>query len=257
MVGRLVFVHPTSGELFYLRMLLCHQKGCTSFKDLRIVAGIVYPTFRVACNALQLIGDDVEWLTCFTEAAMWATASQLRSLFCHLLIFCKVSNPLSAKSAVPSKSMSDFGLPVPSLDVTGVLRNRLLLEEMSYDKEQLRQQHNNLIRKLNHHQRLVYNNVVSSIDNNRHVLIFVYGHGGTGKTFLWTTILSHLRSIGNIALAVVASGIASLLLPPGTTAHSIKILIDLKNKKSCDIKKVPSLAIFYNKQHSYYGTKHQ
>ncbi|CAI9260840.1 unnamed protein product [Lactuca saligna] len=30
----------------------------------------------------------------------------------------------------------------------------------------------------------MYNNVVSSIDNNKQVLIFVYGHGGTGKTFL-------------------------------------------------------------------------
>lgn len=48
MVGRLVFVYLTFGELFYLRMLLCHQKGCTSFQDLRTVAGTVYPTFRAA-----------------------------------------------------------------------------------------------------------------------------------------------------------------------------------------------------------------
>nr|KAJ0218058.1 hypothetical protein LSAT_V11C300102480 [Lactuca sativa] len=142
------------------------------------------------------------------------------------------------RSAVPSKSMRDFGLTVPSVDVTGVLRNRLLLEEMSYDKERLRKQHSDLLPKLNRHQRLVYNNVVSSIENNKQVLIFVYGHGGTGKTFLWTTILSYLRSMGKIALAVAASGIASLLLPSGTTAHSrFKLPIDLNNKKSCDIKK--------------------
>ncbi|XP_023739552.1 uncharacterized protein LOC111887620 [Lactuca sativa] len=282
MVGRLVFVHPTSGELFYLRMLLCHQKGCTSFEDLRTVAGTVYTTFRAACNALRLIGDDIEWLTCFTEASTWANTSQLRSLFYHLLLFCEVSNPLllwntacdrmkddylhtmraevpdktitsaagiveqqllhdlddTLRSAVPSKSMADFGLPVPSANVIGVLRNRLLLEEMSYDREGLLKQHNDLLPKLNNDQRPVYNKVVTSIENEKQILIFVYGHGGTGKTFLWTTILSYLRSIGKIVLAVAASGITSLLLPSGTTAHSrFKIPIDLNNKKSCDIKK--------------------
>ncbi|CAI9274635.1 unnamed protein product [Lactuca saligna] len=115
--------------------------------------------------------------------------------------------------AMPSKSMRDFGLPVPSVDVTGILQNRLLLEEMSYDKEELRKQHSDLVRKLNHHQRLVYDNVVSSINNNKQIY-------------------------GKITLVVAASGIASLLLPSGTTAHSrFKIPIDLNNKKSCDIKK--------------------
>ncbi|XP_042756614.1 uncharacterized protein LOC111880258 [Lactuca sativa] len=281
-VGRLVFVHPTSDELFYLRMLLCHQKGCTSFQDLRTVRGTIYPNFWATCNALGLIGDDIEWLTCFTEASIWATASQLRSLFCHLLLFCEVSNPrllwdsacdkmkddylhtlklqipdknvASAAdiieqqllhdldnilcSAVPSKSMGDFGLPVPSADVIGILRNRLLLEELSYDREGLMKEHNELVPKLNSDQRSVYNTVGSSIENKKQILMFVYGHGGTGKTFLWTTILSYFRSIGKIVLAVAASGIASLLLPSGTTTHSrFKIPIDLTDKKSCDIKK--------------------
>lgn len=75
MVGRLVFVHPSSGELFYLRMLLCHQKACMSFEDLRTVSGCLYPTFRAACNALGIIGDDIEWMTAFNEASVWATSS--------------------------------------------------------------------------------------------------------------------------------------------------------------------------------------
>nr|GEV24478.1 DNA helicase [Tanacetum cinerariifolium] len=29
-LGRLIYIHPSSGELFYFRMLLCHQKGCRS-----------------------------------------------------------------------------------------------------------------------------------------------------------------------------------------------------------------------------------
>lgn len=141
-------------------------------------------------------------------------------------------------SAVPSKSMADFGLPVPSLDANSILRNQLLLEEMSYDKADLLKQHYNLLPNLNSDQRLVYDKVVSSIENKKQILMFVYGHGGTGKTFLWTTILSYFKSIGKIILAVAASRIASLLLPSGTTAHSrFKIPIDLTDKKSCDIKK--------------------
>lgn len=59
-VGRLVFVLPSSHELFYLWMLLCHQKGCTSFKDLHTVSGCLHPTYRSACNALGIIGDDIK-----------------------------------------------------------------------------------------------------------------------------------------------------------------------------------------------------
>ncbi|KAD4981775.1 hypothetical protein E3N88_18446 [Mikania micrantha] len=75
------------------------------------------------------------------------------------------------------------------------------------------------------------------------VLAFVYGHGGTGKTFLWTTIICALRSKGKIVLAVAASGIASLLLPSGRTAHSrFKIPFDLTEESICYIKKKTQLA---------------
>lgn len=281
-IGRLVFVHPSSGELFYLRMLLCHQKGCTSYEDVSTVHGHLHPTFRSACNALGLIGEDMEWLTAFIEASSWATSSQLRSLFCHLLLFCDVSNPQSLwdvawrkmiddyllklktefpdkrfhmnddivqqqllfelenalRSSTPSRSLADFHLPVPNLDTIIVLQNRLLLEESSYDKESLQHQHSQMFLQLNEDQMRIYKTVVISEENKKQVLLFVYGHGGTGKTFLWTTLLAYFRSIGKIVLVVAASGIASLLLPSGRTAHSrFNIPINLAEKKSCDIKK--------------------
>jgi hypothetical protein len=43
-------------------------------------------------------------------------------------------------------------------------------------------------------------------------LFFVYGNGGTGKTFVWTTFLSRLRGQGKIVLAIASLGIAFLLL---------------------------------------------
>ena len=68
-------------------------------------------------------------------------------------------------------------------------------------------------------------------------MFFVYGHGGTGKTYLYRTILSGIRSKGKIALAVASSGIAALLLPGGRTAHSrFHIPINVNDDSTCDIK---------------------
>ena len=75
------------------------------------------------------------------------------------------------------------------------------------------------------------------------VFFFVYGHGGTGKTFLWKIIINKIRSDGKIVLAVASSGIASLLLPGGRTAHSrFKIPLSVDKYSTCQIKKGTQLA---------------
>jgi hypothetical protein len=69
-------------------------------------------------------------------------------------------------------------------------------------------------------------------------LFFISGHGGTGKTFLWNTIVSYLRAQHKIVLTVASSAVASLLLPNGQTAHSrFKIPIDIDELSICDIKR--------------------
>ncbi|KAJ9543755.1 hypothetical protein OSB04_023462 [Centaurea solstitialis] len=58
---------------------------------------------------------------------------------------------------------------------------------------------------------------------------FVSDSEGIGKTFLWKTLIASIRSHGKIVLSFTSSGIASLLLPGGRTAHSrfrIHIAID-------------------------------
>jgi hypothetical protein len=45
-------------------MLLNTVKGCTSFKDIITVNGIVYPTFKEACEVLGFLDDDKEWIDC-------------------------------------------------------------------------------------------------------------------------------------------------------------------------------------------------
>ena len=59
-------------------------------------------------------------------------------------------------------------------------------------------------------------------------MFFVYGSGGTRKTYLWKMIVAALKSKGKIILSVVLSGIAALLLPFGKTVHAMfKILVNL------------------------------
>jgi hypothetical protein len=66
---------------------------------------------------------------------------------------------------------------------------------------------------------------------------FFCGHGGTGKTFLWNAITAHPWSEKKIVPAIVSSGVASLLLPKGHTAHSrFKIPFDLNETGICSIK---------------------
>jgi hypothetical protein len=58
-LGRIYTVHPKNVECFYLRLLLANVRGPTSFKSLRTVNGIVCPTFRAACQELNLLGKSI------------------------------------------------------------------------------------------------------------------------------------------------------------------------------------------------------
>ena len=52
-------VNPSEGERYYLRILLCHIRGPTSFIDLRTYNGVVY---KDAATARGLLEDDKEWI---------------------------------------------------------------------------------------------------------------------------------------------------------------------------------------------------
>jgi hypothetical protein len=73
-------------------LLLLTVKVCASFDDIRFYNGIQHPTFKEACRARGLIGDDQEWYSAFDEAATWATASHLRKLFVTMVLFGGVAD---------------------------------------------------------------------------------------------------------------------------------------------------------------------
>ena len=70
-------------------------KGCRSYVDLRNYEARVYPTFREACAARGLLGDDNEWYIAFDEAVVWGFGHRLRHLFVTMLIHCTVKDEMN------------------------------------------------------------------------------------------------------------------------------------------------------------------
>jgi hypothetical protein len=91
-IGRIVNIHPTSGELYYLRILLNVVTGPQSYDELKTVHGEIKDSFKASCHARGLLDDDKEWHHGMDEANQWATPIQLRHLFVLLLIYCEVAN---------------------------------------------------------------------------------------------------------------------------------------------------------------------
>ncbi|CAH9070565.1 unnamed protein product [Cuscuta europaea] len=284
--GRLFYVPPACGELFYLRCLLNVVRGPTCFENIKKVDGVQYDTFRDACYALGLLNDDKEYIDAIKEASFCATTHCLRKLFVALLIVDCLSRPeevwkkcwvflsedILHKQRVmlnhPDLTLSDEELKNYALcEIQKMLRscgrsleefhcmpcpdhrflsnntNRLIYAELKYDRAKLAKEHEELLGNLTVEQRNVYDTVMNAVDSNRGGVFFVYGYGGTGKTFVWTTLSAAIRSRGEIVLNVASSGIASLLLPGGRTAHSrFKIPIHPNEDSTCNIKQSSALA---------------
>jgi hypothetical protein len=230
-IGRIYNVHPTTNELFFLRMLLNVVQGATCFEDLRTYHGTLYNSFKEVCEARGLVGNDNEWFLLFDEAVQWASSFQLRHLFMTVLLFCNVNNgrklldsyskymtddlasqikqslgdsdlvippeylysqllqELSIMFGKNGYSLSSFGISTDFQSGARLLGNRLILEEMQYDKDYLRTTASSLHARLNSQQRGIYNKIMESVSCPIGELFFISGHGGTGKTFLWNSII--------------------------------------------------------------------
>ncbi|XP_010480490.1 PREDICTED: uncharacterized protein LOC104759239 [Camelina sativa] len=285
-IGRIVNIHPTVGELYYLRLLLGVVIGPTSYDDILTVDGIMYENFKDACLARGMLDGDKEWIEALEETRQWGFPCQLRSLFVTLLIYSYVSSPLNLwnhcwrymgddiehtqgkKLKLPKlhlreeqlknytlleiekilqqhdKTLADFpDMPLPDKEMMKELNNSYLIEELGYDEDEQQTEHDRLFGSLNQEQRMVFDGVMDSLENGDGRFFFLNGPGGTGKTYLYTTLITKLRAMKKVVLPVASSGIAALLLPGGRTAHSrFKIPINLHEHSMCDIRKGSMLA---------------
>ncbi|PIA33948.1 hypothetical protein AQUCO_03900069v1 [Aquilegia coerulea] len=220
--------------------------------------------------ARGLLDDDGEWNEGLRYAGTWSNASNLRDMFVTMLMFCELSDPLDMwnknwenlsddilykrrkitgnpnlqmtveeiKNAALCEielllndnnlSLTNFSpMPLPDMSTHYHVNNRLVQEELDYDHSELEREFSELHGHLNEEQRFVFDKVVHAVDSKEGGLYFVYRSGGTGK----------------IVLAVASSGIASLLLPGGRTAHSrFKIPLEVDDYSTCNISQKTDLA---------------
>ncbi|CAN6580175.1 unnamed protein product [Malus baccata var. baccata] len=251
-IGRIYAVSPNEGEKFYLRILLNHVRGPTSFDDLRTVNDIIQPTFKKAVEQRGLLKDDDSIRQCLREASNIRMSSALRRLFVTILIYCEphgvrrlwdefhsfmvedysVSSTINNTSILNkllqdlngllvqhSKSVSNYDLPQITQDcVRDNTLPRIIQDEVSLD---ISEADLNAVHNLNEDQMAAYNLIVSAIELRDNAIFFVDGPGGTGKTYLYRALLATLRSNGQ------HSRFKILLSPDASSTCSISIQSDL------------------------------
>nr|VDD60369.1 unnamed protein product [Brassica oleracea] len=285
-IGRIIAVHPSAGDRYYLRILINKIKGPRSYDELKTYNDVKYPDFKSVCYARGYLDNDLEWDESMSEGARWATPYQLRDMFVTFLNNCVVTSPknlwenswrsmsedilhkrqrvlghtnlelddetlekytlikVEKLMRIHDRSLSDIKeMPKIKPILLKELGNNLWNQELDYNVAEETLRHDMQYNKLIADQRAIYESVLDSVDKMDGKLFFVYGAGGTGKTFLHQTIISMIRSRKQIVLSVASSGIAALLLPNGRTSHlRFNIPLKLTEDKLCNIKPGTMLA---------------
>ncbi|XP_059179144.1 uncharacterized protein LOC131958244 [Physella acuta] len=267
-IGRMYSVSPTDREKWFLRILLLNVKGATSYTDLRKVErnSTPFASFQEACIARGLTDDDSEWDACLTEAAIHQMPVQLRQLFAFICLMCEPSDAAALFDRHSKSLMEDFQRQFPDgdralfltlKDIESVfLTHRKSLADFRLDLPADRYAEpvhpgkkfdpvtegtlfEEKFRMLNSGQRKAFDIIRAAIENpdlpNR--LFFIDGPGGSGKTFLYNTIMHYVRSKKELVLPCAFTGIAATLLEGGITSHSrFKLPIPINETSTCNVR---------------------
>jgi hypothetical protein len=98
--------------------------------------------------------------------------------------------------------------------------NPHIVEQLNYSTDEERRIFDNNVALLNTEQHNAFEKIYHSTSTQDGNCFFLHGAGGTGKTFVYSTVCHRVRANSWIVLCVVSSGIALLLLPGGHTTHS-------------------------------------
>ena len=97
------------------------------------------------------------------------------------------------------------GIPLPDHSLLTNVSNRLINEELNYNIIELKTMHEQLCVGMNTCGKKSYEAIIDLVSHEKGKLIFVHGHGGIGKTYLWKTIITKLMLESRIVLTIATS----------------------------------------------------
>ncbi|GBL83711.1 hypothetical protein AVEN_188948-1 [Araneus ventricosus] len=136
--------------------------------------------------------------------------------------------------------LTSYNLSLQKLHLPTVDLPASVLERVNFDVVEEQAKPNSYTMQLNSEQRNVVEILLSAVYNNAAdtpKCYFLDGPAGTGKTFVYSTLLLTIRGTGDDVIPVASAGIAATILIRGRTAHSVfKIPIDLNATSTCNLK---------------------
>ncbi|CAN7044623.1 unnamed protein product [Brassica rapa subsp. trilocularis] len=72
-IGRVVYISPAAGDLYFLRILINVVRGPKGFEMMKVVGDVAFEEYKEACFARGLLDDDKEWHEAIEEPSYWAT----------------------------------------------------------------------------------------------------------------------------------------------------------------------------------------
>ncbi|XP_022888254.1 uncharacterized protein LOC111403853 [Olea europaea var. sylvestris] len=236
-------LNPSERERYFLRVLMNHIRGSTSFHDLRTANRVIVLTYREAALLHGLISGDNHYEECLSESIVYQMPISLRRLFATLLVLCSPNNPKLLWDKFKCYMIDDYvheNIPSKVGEVQA-------LEEISCILESLG-------KNINDYQMVPYNVNMNENDRLRRMIedettnldikgglsgaFVIDGPGGTSKNILYKALLAAVMSQNSIALTTASSRIVASLLPRGRTAHSrFKIPLEIVGDVSCSVSK--------------------
>ena len=151
-------------------------------------------------------------------------------------------------------TMQQFELPIPIPDERMDNIPMDLRVQLNYNINRCKAACEQSYATMNRYQQPLFDELKECVDNNNSEgkYFFIDAPGGAGRTFLFNALLNCTRSLEpdidgkrSIALAVAASGIASLLLLLGRTVHNMfKLGINVNESTTCNYSKNPNNALY-------------
>ncbi|CAH1439952.1 unnamed protein product [Lactuca virosa] len=156
-----------SGSGFYLRFLFATLLMCNSMSKPEVVWE----------NTWEYLADGILYnqRQRFKSPDLSLNEDQLKNLILFEIEQVLLRNNLSLKNY---KNM-----PIPDVDYVSSSNNRLIIEELDYDIPIMNTEFDRMFLALTNEQRHIFLDIMTAVKQNKGGVFFVYGYGGTGKTF--------------------------------------------------------------------------